>query len=36
MSEILLPRHGETLWNIECRIRGHGDSPLYAVASGRN
>jgi len=30
MSEILLLRHGETLWNIEGRIQGHGDSPLSA------
>jgi len=36
MNEILLLRHGETLWNIEGRIQGHGDSPLSAVASGRN
>lgn len=36
MSEILLLCHGETAWNIECRIRGHGDSPLSTVASGRN
>jgi len=30
MSEILLLRHGETLWNIEGRIQGHRDSPLSA------
>lgn len=30
MSEILLLRHGETLWNIEGRIQGHHDSPLSA------
>jgi probable phosphoglycerate mutase len=30
MSEVLLLRHGETLWNIEGRIQGHGDSPLSA------
>lgn len=28
MSEILLLRHGETLWNAEGRIQGHRDSPL--------
>jgi probable phosphoglycerate mutase len=27
-SEILLIRHGETLWNGEGRIQGHRDSPL--------
>ena len=30
MSEILLLRHGETMWNIEGRIQGHRDSPLSA------
>jgi 2,3-bisphosphoglycerate-dependent phosphoglycerate mutase len=30
MSEILLLRHGETLWNVEGRIQGHRDSPLSA------
>jgi 2,3-bisphosphoglycerate-dependent phosphoglycerate mutase len=30
MSEILLLRHGETLWNAEGRIQGHRDSPLSA------
>lgn len=28
MSTILLVRHGETHWNREKRIQGHGDSPL--------
>lgn len=30
-SEILLIRHGETLWNGEGRIQGHRDSPLSAL-----
>lgn len=30
MNDILLLRHGQTLWNIEGRIQGHGDSPLSA------
>ncbi len=30
MSELLLLRHGETLWNAEGRIQGHRDSPLSA------
>jgi len=28
MTEVLLVRHGETLWNTEGRIQGHLDSPL--------
>ena len=28
MTFIYLVRHGETLWNVEGRIQGHGDSPL--------
>jgi probable phosphoglycerate mutase len=26
--ELTLIRHGETLWNLEGRMQGHGDSPL--------
>jgi probable phosphoglycerate mutase len=26
--ELTLVRHGETLWNVEGRMQGHGDSPL--------
>src|SRR6476661_8354230 len=25
---VFLARHGETLWNLERRFQGHGDSPL--------
>ena len=28
MTEILLVRHGETLWNQQGRMQGHHDSPL--------
>ncbi|CAA7621321.1 putative phosphoglycerate mutase GpmB [Candidatus Terasakiella magnetica] len=28
MPTILLIRHGETVWNRELRVQGHGDSPL--------
>jgi probable phosphoglycerate mutase len=27
-TKIVLVRHGETQWNVEQRIQGHGDSPL--------
>jgi len=29
--ELILVRHGETLWNLEGRMQGHGDSPLSAL-----
>ena len=35
MAEILLLRHGETLWNIEGRIQGHRDSPLSEEGRGQ-
>jgi probable phosphoglycerate mutase len=28
MTRFIVVRHGETLWNVEERIQGHGDSPL--------
>ncbi|MBI3443992.1 MAG: histidine phosphatase family protein [Magnetospirillum sp.] len=28
MPKIILVRHGETVWNQEGRVQGHGDSPL--------
>jgi probable phosphoglycerate mutase len=28
MTQLILVRHGETLWNIERRMQGHRDSPL--------
>lgn len=31
MLEIYLVRHGETAWNAEGRIQGHGDSPLTSL-----
>ncbi len=27
-STIILIRHGETIWNVEGKMQGHGDSPL--------
>ena len=27
-TTIIVIRHGETLWNVEARYQGHGDSPL--------
>jgi probable phosphoglycerate mutase len=31
MTRFIVVRHGETQWNIEARIQGHGDSPLTAL-----
>jgi probable phosphoglycerate mutase len=28
MTRIIVVRHGETRWNLESRLQGHGDSPL--------
>jgi broad specificity phosphatase PhoE len=28
MTRFIVVRHGETQWNIEARIQGHGDSAL--------
>lgn len=28
MTRFIVVRHGETHWNLEARIQGHGDSPL--------
>ena len=28
MTRFIVVRHGETRWNLESRIQGHGDSPL--------
>lgn len=33
-AEIIFIRHGETVWNREQRLQGHGDSPL--TSEGRN
>ena len=30
-TTIIVVRHGETLWNVQSRYQGHGDSPLTAV-----
>jgi probable phosphoglycerate mutase len=32
-TTLLIVRHGETVWNVEDRYQGHGDSPL--TATGR-
>ncbi len=32
-TRFIVVRHGETQWNVEMRIQGHGDSPL--TAAGR-
>jgi probable phosphoglycerate mutase len=32
-TTLLIVRHGETVWNVEDRYQGHGDSPL--TAAGR-
>ena len=31
MTRFIVVRHGETQWNVEARIQGHGDSPLTAA-----
>ena len=31
MTRFIVVRHGETQWNVEERIQGHGDSPLTAA-----
>lgn len=31
MTRFIAIRHGETQWNVETRIQGHGDSPLTAA-----
>ncbi len=31
MTRFIAIRHGETRWNVEARIQGHGDSPLTAA-----
>jgi probable phosphoglycerate mutase len=31
MSQLILIRHGETLWNRERRMQGHSDSPLSEI-----
>ena len=31
MTRFIAIRHGETQWNLETRIQGHGDSPLTAA-----
>jgi 2,3-bisphosphoglycerate-dependent phosphoglycerate mutase len=31
MTRFIAIRHGETRWNVETRIQGHGDSPLTAA-----
>jgi probable phosphoglycerate mutase len=31
MTRFIVVRHGETRWNLEARIQGHGDSPLTEI-----
>jgi probable phosphoglycerate mutase len=31
MTRFIVVRHGETQWNVEARMQGHGDSPLTAA-----
>jgi probable phosphoglycerate mutase len=31
MTRFIVVRHGETQWNVEARVQGHGDSPLTAA-----
>ena len=33
MTRFIAIRHGETQWNVEARIQGHGDSPLTAAGT---
>lgn len=35
MPTIILVRHGETVWNREGRVQGHGDSPLTPKGAGQ-
>jgi 2,3-bisphosphoglycerate-dependent phosphoglycerate mutase len=31
VTRFIVVRHGETQWNVEARVQGHGDSPLTAA-----